>query len=154
MRGVGTRIAAAGMALALLGMAGAAGALVLVTDPDDPTPFFGLFRPTGQFDEAGLSGFEFLISSRTGDFRANDQYLISGEATEEATSLGADLGSVGSLSGATFGFSIQHNLAGGRNFTFALTDLLTSQSSVLCWGRNCAPGATSTEVLNGIAPDS
>ena len=140
------------LALGVLCATGRAGALVTVTAPDDPLPFFKLDRPTGKFDETGLSGFEFLISSRTGEFRANDQYLISGEETEETTSIGIDLGGVGDLSGVPLAFSIRHNLVGGRNFTFSLRDASTTESSVLCWGQNCPPRSTSIEILNGIPP--
>ncbi|HSJ98723.1 MAG TPA: PEP-CTERM sorting domain-containing protein [Myxococcota bacterium] len=150
--GTARRWKAALAAFILLSLGGRAGALVIASDPNDGTPFFGLFRPTGQFDETALSGFEFLISSRTGQFRANDQYLIAGEATEEGTSLAADLGGVTDLSGVAFGFSIQHHLAGGRNLTFRVVDPRTSAASVLCWGLNCAPGSTSAEVLGGLAP--
>ncbi len=122
------------VALALLGAHGGANAVVMLTDPDDGSVFLDLYRPTGEFDETSLSGFEFLISSRTGVFRANDQYLISGEATEETTSIANDLGAVGDLSGTAFIFSIQHNLSGGRNFTFSLTHELSSETSVICWG--------------------
>ena len=116
---------------------------VVVTGPDDALPtFLGLFRPTGQFDETGLSGFEYLISSRTGEFREADQYLIAGEDTQPTTSLSADLGTVGNLSGTQFDFALQHNLSGGRNFTFILTDVLSATTSVLCWGDNCAAGST------------
>ena len=52
-------------ALALLGTSGGASALVMLTDPDDGSVFLDLYRPTGKFDETALSGFEFLISSRT-----------------------------------------------------------------------------------------
>jgi hypothetical protein len=136
----------------MLGSALSAEAVVQVTDPDDATVFLRLFRPTGEFDETALSGFEVLISSRTGEFRANDQLLVAGEETAEATSLGAELGAVGDLSGIPFAFSIQHNLTGGRNFTFILTNLLTSESSVLCWGQSCPPGSVASERLNGMAP--
>lgn len=139
-------------ALAELALAGRSAALVHATDPDDGSAFLGLYRPTGQFDEAGLSGFEFLISSRMGEFRANDQYLIAGQATEETTALGSDLGAVGDLSGRSFDFSIEHHLAGGRNFTFRLTDPLPSATSVLCWGEDCPPGSNATELLAGIPP--
>jgi hypothetical protein len=134
-----------------------ANAFVLATDPSDESLFFTvylwLFKPTGELDEAGLSGFEFLISSETGGFDANDQYLIAGEKTLATTSLGHDLGGVGDLSGVPFGFSIRHNLEGGRNFTFRLTrqdDPATS--SVLCWGENCPSDSIQTEVLNGLHP--
>jgi hypothetical protein len=142
------------LVVALPGAAAPAAALVLVTHPDDPLPFLDLDRPTGKFDETGLSGFEFLISSVTGTFRANDQYLISGEETDAATSIGNELGAVGDLSSITFEFSIQHNLVGGRNFTFGLTNLVTSEVSVLCWGENCPAGSNATEILNGIPPIS
>jgi len=139
-------------AAACLLAANPASALVTVTHPNDGSVFFDLFRPTGEFDETGLSGFEFLISSRVGEFRENDQYLISGEETDEATSIGNDLGAVGDLSGTPFAFTIEHNLVGGRNFTFAVTNTLTSATNVLCWGENCAPGATAAPILNGIVP--
>jgi hypothetical protein len=144
----------AALPLFWLAASGSAGAVVMVTDSDDFLPFLGLDRPTGQFDETGLSGFEFQISSLTGEFRANDQYLISGESTEEATSLGNDLGVVGDLSGVSFGFSIQHNLVGGRNFTFSLTNPVSSQVSVLCWGDNCPIGSNAAPILAGIPPIS
>jgi hypothetical protein len=146
------RILCVAAALAALGPAGRAGAVVTVYGPDDGSVFFELYRPTGQLDETGLSGFELLISSRTGSFRANDQYLISGEATEETTSIGADLGAVADLSGVAFDFSIEHNLAGGRNLTFRVTHPTTTAESVLCWGLGCAPGAQAVELLNGIPP--
>jgi hypothetical protein len=62
--------------LAGLGPA-AASATVSVSGPEDGSAFFDLDRPTGQFDETALSGFELLISSRTGEFRASDPYLIA-----------------------------------------------------------------------------
>ena len=75
-------------------------ATVTVTDPDDGSPFLTLFRPDPtQFDETGLSGIEYQISSLTGVFRANDQYMISGQETDEATSIGNELGNVIDLSG-------------------------------------------------------
>jgi len=138
--------------LCLAGVSEPAAGLVVVTDPDDPATFFRLFRPTGQFDETGLSGFEFLVSSRTGEFRANDQYLISGEDTTPAFSIANDLGTVSDLSATEFGFSIQHNLVGGRNFTFSLTNLGTQETHALCWGMGCDPAATSTQLLGGIPP--
>jgi hypothetical protein len=140
------------LALACLLTAAPAGALVTVTDPDDGSVFLDLYRPTGKLDETSLSGFELLISSRIGEFRANDQYLISGEATEETTSIAHDLGAVEDLSGTPFNFTIEHNLTGGRNLTFAVTNLLTSTTEVLCWGENCEPGSTSVETLAGIPP--
>ncbi|MGI9432009.1 MAG: PEP-CTERM sorting domain-containing protein [Myxococcota bacterium] len=133
-------------------LAAPSSAVVTVTDPDDGSVFPGLYRPTGKFDETSLSGFEFLISSRMGEFRENDQYVISGEETDEATSIGHDLGAVGDLSETPFDFTIEHNLIGGRNFTFAVTNTLTSATDTLCWGENCAPGSTSVELLDGIPP--
>ncbi len=143
-------VAVAGLVWA--GMAGRAAAIVEVSGPDDGSAFFPLFMPTGQFDERGLSGFEFLISSRMGEFRENDLYLISGQETDETTSIANDLGTVDDLSGTPFSFSIQHNLVGGRNFTFSVTNENTMETSALCWGQNCAPGSNSTEILNGIPP--
>jgi len=141
----------------LLGLAGLlaaapADALVTVSDPDDGSVFLGLDRPTGQFDETSLSGFELLISSRIGEFRAHDQYLISGEETDETTSIARDLGAVADLSGTPFAFAIEHNLTGGRNFTFAVTNGLTGTTDVLCWGEGCEPGSTSALTLAGIPP--
>ena len=149
-----TRRKAPFTALAVAGLLAVApaSALVTVTDPDDGSVFLGLYRPTGKFDETSLSGFELLISSRVGEFRENDQYVISGEETDEATSIGHDLGAVGDLSGTPFTFAIEHNLIGGRNLTFAVTNTLTSATDVLCWGENCAPGSTAVEILNGIPP--
>jgi hypothetical protein len=140
----------AGAAFAWLATAGGANAVVIATE--DPLVFLQLYRPTGKFDEPGMSGFEFLISSRTDGFRANDQYVIAGEESEPATSLGSDLGGVAELSGTRFGFSIRHSLAGGRNFTFRLTEPQSGATSVLCWGRNCPAGSSSTELLGGILP--
>ena len=129
-----------------------ASALVVVSGPANGLAYFSLDMPTGQFDERGLSGFEFLISSTTGTFSANDQYLIQGEETDETHAIANDLGTVSDLSGVPFAFSIRHNLVGGRNFTFSLTDTLSSEVSVLCWGQNCAPGSTSAELIDGVAP--
>jgi hypothetical protein len=147
--------AAAGLLWIVAGTALApppAAGLVVATDPDDGSTFLHLFRPTGQFDETGLSGFEFLISSRTEEFRENDQYLIAGEATLPETSLGRDFGTVANLSGTPFAFSIRHNLSGGRHFAFQLTDLSSNDTSVLCWGQNCPAGSIASERLNGLAP--
>jgi len=156
--GAGTIRTWGGAFLALLllcgGVSRAAEATVIATDPNDFAPFLPLFRPTGKFDETGLSGFEFLISSRTGQFRAADQYLIAGNVTAPTTSLAADLGQVADLSAVTFGFSVRHNLVGGRNFSFSLTNLVTSQVSVLCWGQNCPAGSLAAPILNGIPPIS
>ena len=135
-----------------LGVALESAATVVVSGPDDGSAFFPLFMPTGEFDERGLSGFEFLVSSRIGSFRENDQYLISGEETDVSTSIGNDLGLVGDISGVPFNFSIRHKLQGGRNFTFTLTNSATGSSHSLCWGSNCDPTANSTEILNGIPP--
>jgi hypothetical protein len=129
-----------------------AAATVVVSGPADGLAYFPLYMPTGQFDERGLSGFEFLISSATGPFDANDQYLIQGEDTNPTQAIGSDLGTVADLSGVPFDFSIRHNLVGGRNFTFSLTNTVSSQVSVLCWGQNCAAGATSAELINGLPP--
>lgn len=129
-----------------------AAATVVVSGPADGSAYLPLHMPTGQFDERGLSGFEFLISSTTGQFSAGDQYLIQGEDTNETQAIGNDLGTVADLSGVPFDFSIRHNLEGGRNFTFSLTNTRTSQTSRLCWGKNCAAGATSAETLDGVPP--
>jgi hypothetical protein len=138
--------------LAALGSSEPAVALVTVSGPDDGSVFYELDRPTGQLDETGLSGFELLISSRTGSFRANDQYLIAGEATEETTSIGGDLGAVADLSGTAFDFSIEHRLEGGPSFTFRVTEAGTSAESVLCWGLGCEAGSQAVELLNGTPP--
>ena len=127
-------------------------ALVIVSGPANGSAYFPLDMPTGQFDERGLAGFEFFISSTTGQFNANDQYLIQGEDTNAAQAIANDLGAVADLSGVPFAFSLRHNLVGGRNFTFSLTDTLSSQVSVLCWGQNCAAGSTSAERINGFDP--
>lgn len=125
-------------------------ATIVITN--DPNTFLFLEKPTGQFDEPSLGGFEYLISSRTNEFRANDQYLIVGEEANDATALVADLGTVGELSGTAFDFSIQHNRLGGRNFTFSINNPLTGEISELCWGDNCALSSTSMSTLNGQAP--
>src|SRR4029453_6435458 len=139
-------------ALAALVLSGRAGAVVTVYGPDDGSVFFELDRPTGQLDETGLSGFKILIPSRTGSFRPNDHHLVAGEATEEAPAGGAGVGAVIDLSGTAFDFSIQHNLAGGRNFTFRVTHPTTPAESVLCWGLGCAPGSPGVGRLDGIRP--
>jgi hypothetical protein len=123
-----------------------------VSGPDDGSAYFPLVMPTGAFDERGLSGFEFFISSTAGQFNSNDQYLIQGESTTATQSIANDLGKVADLSGVSFDFSIRHNLVGGRNFTFSLTNSATSQVSALCWGQNCAPGSISAERINGLDP--
>ncbi len=154
-RADGAIAALAGLLWVLAGAALApapAAALVVATDPDDGSTFLNLFRPTGQFDETGLSGFEFMISSRTEEFRESDQYLIAGEETLPETSLGTDLGAVADLSGTPFAFSITHNLSGGRHFAFQLTDLTSNATSILCWGKNCPAGSIASALLNGLAP--
>lgn len=138
------------VALASVCMTNHVNAAVLVTN--DPFTFTFLEKPTGNFDEPSLGGFEYLISSRTNEFRANDQYLIAGEVPSDSTAVVADLGTVDALSGTAFDFSIQHNLSGGRNFTFSMNDPLTGQVSELCWGANCAPTSTSAPTLNGQPP--
>jgi hypothetical protein len=142
------------IAAALLSLAFAlpAAATVVVSGPDDGSAYFPLVMPTGAFDERGLSGFEFFISSTTGQFNSNDQYLIQGESTNAVQSIANDLGAVADLSGIPFAFSIRHNLVGGRNFTFSLTNSVTSQVSALCWGQSCAPGSISAERINGFDP--
>lgn len=136
--------------LALLLLSVPARPAVVITD--DWRTLFDLEKPTGKFDEPGLSGFEYLISSRVGEYRANDHYLIAGEESTPATSLVADLGAVGELSGTALDFSIQHNLVGGRNFTFNIDNPSTGTPSVLCWGDNCAAGSNSAQTIDGIAP--
>jgi len=125
---------------------------VIATDPDDGSPFLGLFRPTGKFDETGLSGFEFLLSSQQDGFRANDQLVVAGEESLPETTLAADLGGSAELSGVPFAFSIRHNLVGGRHFAFSLTNLETQATSVLCWGMGCPSGSLAAERLAGIPP--
>lgn len=146
------RLRLAALAVISLGWIGSADALVVVSDPDDPTPFLNLFRPTGKFDETGLSGFEFLISASTDPFRAADQYLIAGEETEPTTSIAIDRGVASDLSTTPFAFSIQHNLVGGRNFIFRVTNQTDSTTETLCWGLNCPVGSLATELLDGLAP--
>ncbi|MCX2980724.1 VPLPA-CTERM sorting domain-containing protein [Halieaceae bacterium IMCC14734] len=137
-------------ALGLLAISTSATAAVRVTN--DWSTFFQLEKPTGKIDEPALSGFEYLISSSPDPFRANDQYLIAGEETIPSRSLVNDLGNAADLSGMPLNFSIQHNLVGGRNFTFIIDDLLAGSPSVLCWGGNCAPGSISAATIDGIAP--
>lgn len=135
-----------------ISIASPARALVIVSGPANGSAYFPLDMPTGQFDERGLAGFEFFVSSTTANFNSNDQYLIQGEDTNESQAIGNDLGSVADLSGVPFAFSVRHNLVGGRNFTFSVTNTVTSQVSVLCWGRNCPAGSTSAEQINGFDP--
>jgi hypothetical protein len=61
------------LAIAELTVPSSGQATVNVTSPNDGSVFLALHRPPGKFDETGLSGFEFLISSRADQFRANDQ---------------------------------------------------------------------------------
>lgn len=141
--------AVAGALLVAL-LAQPAGATVTVSGPADNSAYFPLVMPTGAFDERGLSGFEFLIGGVETGFFAGDQYIVQGEDTNPAQTIFADLGTAADLSGETFDFSIQHNLASGRNFTFSISNAL--QTSVLCWGLGCAPGSISAETINGFAP--
>lgn len=127
------------------------GATVTVSGPDDGSAYFPLFMPTGQFDERGLSGFEFFVSGTTGQFNSNDQYVIQGEDTNENQTIRDDLGGAELLT-IPFDFSIQHNLVGGRNFTFSLINTITQAESVLCWGLNCEAGSISQEMINGFEP--
>ena len=127
-------------------------AVVTVSGPDDFSAFIPLVMPTGQEDERGLSGFEFLMSGTSDPFTRNDQYLIQGQDTNAAQTIRNDLGTATDINGIAFDFSIQHNLVGGRNFTFSLTDTVSSNVSVLCWGSNCAVGSNSAETINGFAP--
>lgn len=137
-------------ALGLLALSTTATAAVTITN--DWSTFFQLEKPTGKIDEPALSGFEYLISSSPDAFRANDQYLIAGEETIPSRSLVNDLGGAGDLSGIPLNFSIQHNLVGGRNFTFIIDDVLAGSPSILCWGGNCAPGSIAAPTIDGIAP--
>jgi hypothetical protein len=136
--------------VALIGVSSSASSAVMITN--DPFTFFNLEKPTGEFDEPGLSGFEYLLSCRTGEYRANDQYLIAGEESTPTTSLVADLGGVAELSSLALDFSIQYNLIGGRNFTFTLDGPLAGTPSVLCWGDGCSGGSTSAQTIDGLAP--
>ncbi len=117
-------------------------------------PFFQSLDtpPGGAADEKGFAGFEYLISGLTGPFDANDMYLIAGNETNPTQAIGIDLGGNGSLSGQTFEFSIAQNLAGGRNLTFAMSALGSAQTSVLCWGVNCASGSVNQAIINGMTP--
>lgn len=127
-------------------------ALVIATDPDDPLPFFRLDRPTGKFDETGLAGFELLVSSRTGEFRAADMYLIAGEVTEPDHALALDLGDAAQLSAVPLGFSIEHRLAGGRRLLFRVSPAAGTGTHLLCWGTGCPAEALSAERLGALAP--
>lgn len=136
--------------VAALGFSPGAAASLIVTS--NVLTIFNLEKPTGKFDEPSLSGFEYLISDRTGEFRQNDQYLVAGEESLPATTLVEDLGGLAALSGTALDFSIRYNLVGGRNFTFSIDDPLAAAASVLCWGSNCPAGSNSAETIGGLAP--
>ena len=132
-------------------------------DPSASEVFFGLDMPPigGAFDERGFSGFEYRLSGRDpalDEFIANDMYVIQGNDTNSTQAIGANIGDVDNmtnlheLSGVPINFSIQHNLVGGRNLTFSLFNTISMETSVLCWGLNCAPGSISAETINGEAP--
>jgi hypothetical protein len=108
--------------------------------------------PGGAADEKGFAGFEYLISGLTDPFASSDMYLVGGNETTPAQAIGIDLGDNASLSGQTFEFSIAQNLLGGRNLTFAMSPLGSAQTSVLCWGTNCAPGSVNQAIINGLTP--
>jgi len=133
-----------------------AAATVTVYGPgSDAVPVFtGLtIPPGGAADERGFAGFEYQMSGLAlPDFRANDMYLIQGNDTNASQALGIELGNRDALSGVPFDFSISLNLTGGRNLTFEMTNTVTLQTSVLCWGVNCAPGSVSQELINGQGP--
>ena len=132
-------------------------------DPSASVVFFGLDIPPlgGGIDERGFSGFEYRLSGRdpaVDEFIANDMYVIQGNDTNPTQAIGANIGDVDNmtnlheLSGVPINFSIQHNLVGGRNLTFSLFNTISMETSVLCWGLNCAPGSISAETINGEAP--
>ncbi len=140
-------------------------ATVVVSGPDPSASvvFFGLDIPPigGALDERGFSGFEYRLSGRdptVDEFIANDMYLIQGNDTNPTQAIGANIGDVDTttnlheLSGVPINFSIQHNLVGGRNLTFSLFNTISMETSVLCWGLNCAPSSISAETINGEAP--
>lgn len=136
--------------VAALGICPGVAASLIVTS--DVLTIFNLEKPTGKFDEPSLSGFEYLISDRTGEFRQNDQYLIAGEESLPGTTLAKDLGGLADLSGTALDFSIRYNLVGGRNFSFSIDDPLAGAASILCWGVNCPAGSISAETIGGLAP--
>jgi len=149
----------AGLAIPGLLLAGPARATVTVSGPDPSASsvFFGLAIPPvgGAFDERGFAGFEFLMSGvdpATNAFNANDMFVIAGNDTNPTEARGLNVGDRAALNGVPFNFSIQHNLTGGRNLTFSLTSSITQQSSVLCWGVNCAAGSTAYATINGQGP--
>ena len=150
-------------AVLLAALPGHATVMVSGPDPSAASVFFGLEIPAvgGAADERGFSGFEYLLSGvdpAVDPFFAQDLYLIQGNDTNPTQAIGANLGDIdpGSglheLSGVTVGFSLEHNLVGGRNFTWSITDPSTSTTTSLCWGQNCDPGAISAETINGEAP--
>ncbi len=139
------------IAIAALLPAPRAAALVIATDPDDPLPFFRLDRPTGKFDETALAGFELLVSSRTGEFRAADMYLIAGEVTDPDHALALDLGGVAEIGGVPLAFSIEHRLTGGRRLLFRVSPG-AAEDRLLCWGVGCPGEARAAERLGGLAP--
>jgi hypothetical protein len=109
----------------------------------------------GALDERGFAGFEFLISGvnpATNAFNANDMFVIAGNDTNPTEARGLDLGRRDDLNAVPFDFSIQHNLTGGRNLSFSLTNSITQQTTVLCWGLNCAAGSIAYETINGVGP--
>ena len=112
--------------------------------------------PGGAFDERGFSGFEYLISGRTTPtfpaFETNDMYLVAGNQTDPSQAIGIDLGDRAALSGVEYQFSISQSILGGRNLTFSMTPTGTTATSALCWGMNCAMGAVSQQVINGMTP--
>jgi hypothetical protein len=136
--------------IATLGICPGVAASLIVTS--NALTIFNLEKPTGKFDEPSLSGFEYLVSDRTGEFRQNDQYLVAGEESLPATTLATDLGGLADLSGTALDFSIRYNLVGGRNFTFSIDDPLSGAASILCWGGNCPAGSMSAETIGGLAP--
>jgi len=150
---------AASLLLALLFGPGAARATVVVSGPDPSAAavFFGLAIPPvgGALDERGFAGFEFLMSGvdpSVDAFDANDMFVIAGNVTDPTEARGLDLGGRDDLNAIPFTFSLKHNLTGGRNLTFSLTNSITQQASVLCWGVNCAEGSVAYATINGQGP--
>ena len=132
-------------------------ATLRATHPSDGSTFHRLERPdpaADKYDETSFSGFEFLISSRSQpDFRANDQYLVSGEQTVPGSALADELGPVGDLSGTPFGFTIEHvPPPAGRRFVFSLKNEVTGVETVQCWGVDCPAGSNSDELVGGKPP--
>ncbi len=135
----------------------AATVMVSGPDPSAAAVFFGLAIPPvgGALDERGFSGFEFLMSGvdpATNAFNANDMFVIAGNDTNPTQAVGLNVGNRNEIHDIPFNFSIEHNLVGGRNLTFSLTNTLTQQSSVLCWGTNCTAGSVARETINGEGP--